>query len=270
MHWRPFKLINAAERRWLAEVLARTVGDWLGHWLPGESAGPVHCSAASERAATSLAAEPTRWVGSTLFDGTYVAVATNAELWRAVAEKLFGTPAGAAGPQVGGAAGIVDEVVARAFGDLVRRLVAPAGSGAPASDSWAPSADAWQRGSGAAIVEFSVIGRCVAVLLSAPYTAHLLAGRERSSRSGAAAPTDRRLCIGAKTAQVRVWLGEASIELGVLQTLAVGDVVRLDSRIDRPLPLTVEGQATGQRAFLGCLQGKRAAQLAQVRSYEAF
>jgi flagellar motor switch protein FliM len=95
--------------------------------------------------------------------------------------------------------------------------------------------------------------------------AHVLTRRERSRRSGAAAPIDRRQCIGAQTAQVRVWLGGASIELGVLQTLAIGDVVRLDARIDQPLSLTVEGQATGQRAFLGCLQGKRAVQLAQVR-----
>lgn len=265
MHWRPFKLLNASERRWLAEVLARTVGDWLAHWLPGESAGPAHCCAASERATTILADDPVRWVGSTLFDGTYVAVAANGELWPAMAEKLFGTTAGAAGPQAGGAKGIVDEVIARAFGDLAQRLVAPAGAGAPAPFSWAPPDDAWQRGSGAAIVEFSVIGRCIALLLSAPHAAHLLTRRERSLRSGAAALTDRRQWIGAKSAQVRVWLGEASIELGVLQTLAVGDVVRLDARIDRPLPLTVEGQATGQRAFLGCLQGKRAVQLAQVR-----
>jgi hypothetical protein len=265
MRWRPFKLINASEQRWLAEATARTVGDWLATWLPGESAGPARCCAASERATTSLADDPMRWVGSTRPDGTYVAVAANGELWRAVAEKLFGTPADAAGPQAAGAKSIVDDVVAQSFGDLVQRLVSPAGAGTPAPSSWAPSADAWQRGSGAAIVEFPAWDGCLALLLSAPYAAHLLNRRERSRRSGAAPPIDRRQCIAAQTAQVRVWLGGASIELGVLQTLAVGDVVRLDARSDQPLPLTIEGQATGQRAFLGCLQGKRAAQLAQVR-----
>lgn len=270
MDWRPFKLLNASETRWLAGTVAQAAGGWLAHWLPEETPGPVRCCAASERATTSLAGEPVRWIGSALRDGSYVAVALNGELWRAVAEKLFGSPAGASGPPIGGATGIVDDVVTQAFGNLGERLVALAGAGAAAPSSQAPAADAWQRGSGAAIVEIPVAGQSITLLLGAPCVAKVLAKRERPRRAELAALGDRRQCIGAQTAQVRVWLGDASIELGVLQSLALGDVVRLDARIDQPLPLSIEDRASGQRAFLGCLQGRRAVQLAQVRRQEKF
>ncbi len=265
MDWRPFKLINASEQRRLAGLVTSVGRDWMARWLPQEAPGEVRCHAASERATTSLASEPAQWIGHSLRDGSLVTVALNRELWQAVAERLFGVPAGASGPPVNGAGRVVDDVLTQAFNDLCRRVVTLAGDGAPSSTSMAPSAVEWRRGSGAVIIEIPACGQFIALLLDARLVAHLLLSLGHPPQRRAAALNDPRHCIGVRTAKLRVWLGEASIELGVLHSLAVGDVVRLDARIDQPLRLTVEDRSTGQRAFLGCVQGKRAVQLAQLR-----
>lgn len=57
-----------------------------------------------------------------------------------------------------------------------------------------------------------------------------------------------------------VTLGCAEIEIGALSDLAIGDVIRLDSDIDKPLRVTAKGENFGE-AFLGALEGRKAIQL---------
>ena len=92
-----------------------------------------------------------------------------------------------------------------------------------------------------------------------------LASRPHSTPGAHAELIDPRHCIGQAGVHLEVWAGNASLELGVLQTLAAGDVIRLESRIDQALPITVQGRETGRRAYLGRIAGQRAVQLAPLR-----
>jgi flagellar motor switch protein FliM len=72
------------------------------------------------------------------------------------------------------------------------------------------------------------------------------------------APSPRRACLGAQKVQVELWTGEARIELGMLESLAPGDVILLDLKISEPFRLAVNGKLSLRDAHLGC-SGERKA-----------
>ena len=57
-------------------------------------------------------------------------------------------------------------------------------------------------------------------------------------------------------------LGSAEVDVAVLHTLAVGDVVVLDGRLDQPLRVSVAGRAVAARAWLGHAGERKAVRLA--------
>ena len=128
-----------------------------------------------------------------------------------------------------------------------------------------PEAECWQRGSGAAIVEIEVGGSVLAILAAPAWVMRQLAARPRSTPGSRAELVDPRHRIGHAGVRLEVWAGNVSLELGLLQTLAAGDVIRLESRIDQALPITVQARETGRRAYLGRVGGQRAVQLAPLR-----
>lgn len=62
---------------------------------------------------------------------------------------------------------------------------------------------------------------------------------------------------------VRAVLGQAEVELGVLQSLAVGDVVRLDGRLDDSIALWAGDQRLPCNAYLGSIDGHLAVEVAR-------
>lgn len=252
MDWRTFKLLNATERAWLARGVRAAAVDWLTAWLPGTAPGPVQCLDASERASSRLAREPLRWVGCAHRDAV-LSMALDRDLEQALVRHLFGCDARGA---------LVGDVTTAALADLGQRLLGGAAGSEPAAPSARPPApESWRRGAGAAIVEIDVAGAVLALLASPEWVAARLAARPRPAAAPRAEPIDPRQCIGHADVRVQVWAGSASLELGLLHTLAVGDVIRLDSTIEQALRITVQGRDSERRAFLGQLEGRRAVQL---------
>ena len=251
MEWRPFKLLNASERTWLARTVRGAVGEWFAAWLPSTPAGAVRCFDPIDRAATRLAAEPTRWLGFTHRDAT-VSVALGPELERRLAEGLLGAERRSA---------LVDDVTIAALHDLAGRLLL-AGAAAPALAHEPPGDPCWRRGSGAAIVEVDLGAQVLALLVSPAWVAQQLAARPRAKPPPRAELADPSRCIARARVSLQAWAGKASVEIGVLQTLAPGDVIWLDARIDQPLPVSVQGRESGRSAYLGSVEGRRAVQIA--------
>jgi hypothetical protein len=254
MDWRPFKLLNASERNWLARNARAALGEWLAAWLPATVADAVRCIDTSQRATTRLAAEPPRWLGFTHRDATLsIALGADFEPW--LAKSLLGADRRSA---------LADDVTLAALTDLAGRLL-DAGAAAPALAQQPPAGHCWQRGSGAAIVE-AYLGEHVLALVGSPaWVAQQLAARPRAKVPARPEPADPRQCLGGARLSLQAWAGSASVEIGVLQTLAAGDVIRLDARIDQPLQIRVQGCETGRRAWLGSAEGRRALQLAPQR-----
>ena len=130
------------------------------------------------------------------------------------------------------------------------------------SRSKPPADHCWRRGSGAAIIEIDLGAQALALVGSPVWVAQQLAARPRAKPPLRAELADPRLCIARARLSLQAWAGKASVEIGVLQTLAPGDVIWLDARIDEPLPVSVQGRESGRTAYLGSVEGRRAVQIA--------
>jgi Type III flagellar switch regulator (C-ring) FliN C-term len=266
MDWRPFKLLNESERGWLARQVRTTLGDWCTAWLPAVPAGAVRCTDPAQRAATLLAAEPSHWLSFTHRDAALsighrevaLSIALDDDLERWLADALLGAERRSA---------LVDGVTSAALFDLAGRLLqgVQAGAAVPAAAEQAPAQRCWQRGSGAVIVEAELGAHTLALVASPAWVTHRLASRPRSHALPRAELADPRQCVGRARLSLQAWAGSAPVEIGELRTLAPGDVIRLDARIDQPLAVTVQGRDSGGRAWLGRVESRRALQLAPPR-----
>lgn len=255
MDWRAFKLLNSSERAWLARAVRAGATDWLAEWMPGAMLGATSCFDAGERASTRLSGEPLRWIsGGNRYVALSIGICSDVE--RVMAEHMLG--AGAHGALVG-------DVLTAALEGLVRRMLGSGAAEQAVLSARPPGAECWRRGSGAAIVEIEVGDSVLAILAAPGWVVRHLASRPHSTPGAHAELIDPRHCVGQAGVHLEVWAGSASLELGVLQTLAAGDVIRLESRIDQALSITVQGRETGRRAYLGRIAGQRAVQLAPLR-----
>ena len=249
MPYRPFKLLNASERAALAGLAGAALADWRQAWLeqPSPMAGAA-CGPAAERGDLS---HRTDWRSFATDRGT-IYVADGSGALGLVRSAIAGGPAEA----IPGDGSIAAGLVQAGLRDLVARL-----AGAAAGDARAaPPARLWLRGSGAAWVSLPLAEGEVVALLDSAVVTRLLAPLPRPvPRAGAL--TNPQLCIGSKPVEVRVWLGSTDIDLATFQTLAVNDVLLLDSRIDHPLRVTIAGRDAAPRAVLGSAEQRRAIRL---------
>lgn len=72
-----------------------------------------------------------------------------------------------------------------------------------------------------------------------------------------------RAAIGQQPVTVEVRLGSAEIHLGALATLAVGDVLVLDRRLDEGVELRVDEQRLPCVGWLGSVDGRIAVEVAR-------
>lgn len=258
MDVRAFKLLNESERGWIARPVRTALAEWLAAWLPAVTAGAVRCIDSTQRAASRLAAEPSHWLTFAHRDAA-LSIALDDEVERWLAEALLGAERRSA---------LVDGVTSAALSDLAGRVLhaGPAGAAVvPVAADQPPAQGCWQRGSGAAIVEADLGARTLALVASPSWVMQQLAARPRTRAPARAELADPRQCVGRSRLSLQAWAGNASVEIGELRTLAPGDVIRLDARIDQPLAVTVQGRDSGGRAWLGRVESRRALQLAPPR-----
>lgn len=257
MQARPFRLLNATECAKLAGDAGDALAQWMREWgdrrADAALEAPVRVRDASRRVADAgTPASPAgalSWSGA---DGTvHLPDAGHARHWAACA---LGARAEDAPPPPGSLAA---ELVERALGDLARRLAGSAlvpGSAPPPASSRAPGCGAASIGLPSAAGELDVV-------LDAALVSHRLAGLARPARKEPA-PADPRGGLGSLPVEIRAWLGSAEVDVAVLHTLAVGDVVVLDGRLDQPLRVSVAGRAVAARAWLGHAGERKAVRLA--------
>lgn len=263
MDWRAWKLLNASERAWLVRGMRGNVADWSAAWLPSAEPGALRCVDAGERAATRLAAEPRRWLlcahhepSSTEHGTSSIAIALDEDLERGLADALL---------SVGVRSALAGDVTAAALRDLGKRLLGGRLAAQASITEQAPGADCWRRGSGAALFEIEAGRNVVAVLASPRWVAGQLSARPRAAQPARRKPADPRQCMAHARVSLQAWAGSAVLEIGLLQTLAPGDVILLESRIDQGLRISVQGRETGQRGWIGRIEDRRAVRLAASR-----
>jgi hypothetical protein len=227
--WSDAALLGAADK------LRRTLEPWAAGW--GLSLHELRaCNAAAEGALPAPVEQ-------------HVLAAGTARVWHgdghavgALAALLFGPPPA----EARGGSALACELAARAWQDLLDALsvALPVAAAAPTS----AIADAEHAWSGAVRVDFDVRGMGPAsrfsLRLDAAVAGTWCAGRATASAANPVMQPTPLVTLPEVVAQrpvrVSVHLAAVELNLGELQSLAVGDVIRLPHRLDDPLQVDVD------------------------------
>lgn len=263
MQVRPYKLIGASERARLQQLLSDVADHWSRQWLMAAPGFALQCGPA-KLAAQSIAGEWREYVGK---EGSLAYIATPASSMRRFAELTFGAGVNHFDPSSTGPSLLLGGVFDRALADIVERLRAvPAAAQGEGGDTpldareAPPPPDAVRRGSGALSVQWPLGKAWLDLILSADLVRRLL-GAQAGSNAARERPVRISDCIQTQRVSLQAWVGEVEIGLGLLQSLAPGDVIRFEASIHEPLRVTLSGTSTRVRAFLGSSAGRKALQL---------
>ncbi len=233
LRWRSDAALLAA-----ADKLHRALGPWAEGWgvslqdVQARNAAPGDVPASSSQQHRLAAGAARLWQ----LGGVGVGSA-------ALASMLFGEPPADAR----GGSSLADELASRAWQDLLDAVSAAF----PLTESASPTAvvdDTERAWSGAVRLDFAVRSdgvessfclRLDAALADAWCSGGLSAGAARSTPPRAPAVAVAAV-VADRPVRVSVHLSAVELNLGALQSLAVGDVIRLPHRLDEPLQVNVD------------------------------
>jgi flagellar motor switch/type III secretory pathway protein FliN len=245
---RAFRLCTRAD---LAAVRARVeeaLAPWAHEWSSTAPAGewPV----AADPLDTATLGTPDDGVEWWRFEGGAGTVWARSADAYGVAAWLFGAVDGGVPP-----GGLAAEVTRRAFAALLSRIAAAAGA-APHRTLGAP-AHLLEPGRGAVQVRIDGRGAALQLVVEPPVA------RTRAVRRTLEPLASTHAALAAQAVMVEARLGDIEVELGVLRTLAVGDVLRLPRRLDQGVELSVGGQRLPCVGYLAAVDGKVAVEIAR-------
>lgn len=238
---RPFRLCTAADQAAFTARATLAFSAWADEWLGTAAEAALSC-------APLMAVAPEDDAAWLRVQGAAGTVWIAADQVRAVTAWLFGTPQASGG-------GLAATAAQAGLNALALRLAqAPAGEAAlraPAPLHLLEPGRAVLR----ACIEFAEAELVLLAELPAP---------ER-----AMAPLNEPLgglgsALGTQEVRLQAWLGEAELELRALRTLAVGDVLRLNRKLDEPVELEVNHQRVPCRGYLGARDGSLAVEIVRL------
>jgi len=264
MEIRPYKLIATSELALITKRLSALWMDWCGHWLPGvKPESPLCLPADDPRNDCNRIGQ--QWRRFALAQAGGLSIALDDMLPTRLAALAWGGCVPKVEASAGGPSRLLTDLMYSMLDDLAVRLFKSAGEPitSPAQlehNSSEPQPRLWQRGSGAVCSVVMIGGMPLHTLLEEPIVSALT--RELPVPESAREPlVPRRVSVGAQRVRLELWAGETQVELGLLQSLAPGDVILLDLEISEPLRLTINGQQTGHPAYLGRSGERKAVQL---------
>lgn len=233
----------------LGEALARWAADW---GIPLDAGEPVRCVPAGAECTTF---EASRWMVSATQARAWVAPSPGLREW--VAVRLFGGP--------GPAGGIAAEATRACEADALERVakalgldLADAGGDMPVircSSRW--------RGYVLACLPFHA-----SLLLNDAAVLAVLRGRGEEGGADVSPRADVQPlvplldAVAGHVLPVRVRLEACEVEIGVLQDLQPGDVLRVKHALDAPALVRTSADAPLFRGYLACSGGCKAVELA--------
>lgn len=257
MNARRFRLYGDSEIARITQGLQSAVDGWAEEWLVS-----VRPQVQVDRNSYAVTDPAWQWRATDTTDvsANGIAVGCQANWIRAVKLLLTGIPDG--GDPAGGIAPGVGDALLTALIDTVAGV---SGRVATPSSRLVPmpvlDADLSRPGSGCLGAE---------VVLTAGATLRLVLWPELLERwlgdMPAGLPHDLPLVpvqqgLEVQSVTLEVIAGSAELSLTELQSLAAGDVIRLDRRLADPLAVLFDGEQQVAAGHLGALQGRRSVQL---------
>lgn len=263
MEVRPFKLLNDSELKFLGALVDKAARHWAQDWLAEVFCQvSVSAAAASSRSAAMQARAPA-WRRVVLAEDHWVGVFMSA----VSAQGLDGAFNGNAESELNDGL-LMQDLRDRVLSALMEQVYHETGETATKRqmDYSAPSAPAWHVGSGAMVADIRLGDASQALTLSLMLSPELVS-RALAGRMQPHAPPSElarlREALSVQPAELEAWVGAAELGLAMVQSIAVGDVIKLDARVDEPLHVCLKDNI-GQElcgGFLGTYKGYKALQL---------
>lgn len=260
MGYVPYKLLNRSELTHIEVAVKAACRGWVDTWLGEDEDCEVTCHRSADCQGTLLAPEM-RWlvVGTTVEQQAAI-VCEPEFLARFGARLLAIESAGGAVAEVAGSPLLAD-VALSATTSLLNAVAADDGAMAiSATRSSGLSPEFLRQGSGAAIAQIDCGVTRFFVALGPQRVAGILSTMEYGVTRRAVL-TKIVDALSNQRLQLHVLAGEAQLELGLLQTIVVGDVIKLDTRVDQPLRVVNGESGRVCNAYLGTQQGRKSIQL---------
>jgi flagellar motor switch/type III secretory pathway protein FliN len=244
MNVRPFCLVTGTARREIELKCQEALGSWASRWLPDGSARPalrvdVH---------TGEAPAPEEELGYLLQDAKQGFIWAPAAALPLLSRLLFDAQEQSRQPH-----GLLNEVAQAALEAMLKAFMPHVGADAPVLLRALPDGHAKPGGGLLDQVIDTTAGRLV-----------LIRGAEPKGPAKSTVPARPRQgvlqALDAQTVTLRAELGHIDMDIQSLCALAVGDVIRLDTKLDDPIRLRVDGhlEHMAVNAYLGTLDGHRA------------
>ncbi|HYD79897.1 MAG TPA: FliM/FliN family flagellar motor C-terminal domain-containing protein [Paucimonas sp.] len=231
--------------------------EWESAWAR-LSDHSISCAAACE--ATDSAPPYAAWGLRRLENGGSVWVLMPPEVERRIERQLFSIDDVASAAERSResrlAGAIAKDAVEELVAGIVRRLTGF--SSTPADGSSDTPAKCFRYGAGAALLTVKLDRKSFHVLVPSAS----LPGAAPGGSTTALGPTTGLIeALSGLPVKLTAEVGEAELTVGHLRMLAVGDVVRLNSRLDQPVNFIGPNGKTVCRAQLGTSKGRRAVEV---------
>jgi hypothetical protein len=270
LHW-----WSAEQLQQLSDRVAHVLARWCASWnLPASQAQSVRCVLAHECNAVNAAEQ--RWIPLLSLAGAdrQVWIRIDEAPEEAIYAAMFGERAVRTSP--GREAGAVaSELSCQAWNDWCHEMRqifdTGAATGQPAPEN-AISHDeppAWHFRPWSGAVTITVAGTSVrfALHLGPACAAHVMPSQSKPAAgktAGRPAVVALAKALDTQTVHLRVGLADVELEIGNLQALAEGDVIRLPHLLHQPLRVCADDGSVLCAAYLGQVGGRRAVELARL------
>lgn len=253
---RPYVLLGASVLDQVRAALEAALAQWCGQWGVAPSVAQTTCTRACEVKAVQLAPA---WRQLRRRDDAALYLGWSADLPAELERLLFAPDRQASESSALALAG-----AQQALAELAQALAGAPGMGACAPQEGSAAAELQGTGSGALAVQIRFGSAvCVCVLDDGAVRSVLaLAGHRAPAPLPPLVPVHLPAALGQVALRVPVVIGAAAVELGSLVTLAVGDIVRLDSLVEQPLSISGPDGRRWFHGHLGTVEASLAIEIA--------
>jgi hypothetical protein len=141
---------------------------------------------------------------------------------------------------------------------------APGGAGRAPASRTAPDGALYARGAGAVVLSIAVGGARASLLLNGPCV-HALAAPAGTPALPPLTRVDLHDVLSGTGVALDLTVGTARVGLNNLMSLAVGDVIRLDTSVEQPVAMRLASGAIVLNGYMGKSDGRLAVELTRLK-----
>jgi hypothetical protein len=245
---RPFLVLGQSQCNFVREAIRQHLHDWGLAWFARGSVVPTVIQIEAVSAGHWIEARSAPWRA--------VSIGLNEGWWEQAGTYFAGCPASLEGKS--DSSGVGRAVTEMALEDLALLL------GGPSASISRPDAGPSERmsttGSGFLAFSCQIEGKECFQLVAWPDW--IAAFRGKSSPNRQKTPlVHAALALGSEQVHVEAIVGDAELPIAEFATLAVGDVIIVDQRIEQPIAIRIEGGKIFAGGHLCASKGRKAVEL---------